>query len=264
MFGAVGIGLLFGVFPQIILWLYKIGDPEAVAICKQSIRIFVLSYPGLAVFCVMTYYFQAIDRKKLSAAFTALEGLILPVGLVALFAPLFGLNGIWAAIVSYETLAALIAIAYIMIYKRRTGDHADTEYLLPVKSDPDRYEFTIGMNIKEAVRLPAEAAEQLKSDLAPEVSMKTCLALEEMLTGIVAANGEREDVIDVVLRKEERDVVISIRDMGKDFNPTIEDESLNLEFDNVYVLNRIASEIKYDHSIGMNLTLIRIGCEARG
>ena len=94
--------------------------------------------------------------------------------------------------------------------------------------------------------------------------MKTCLALEEMLTGIVAANGEREDVIDVVLRKEEKDVVISIRDMGKDFNPTIEDESLNLEFDNVYVLNRIASEIKYDHSIGMNLTLIRIGCEARG
>ena len=58
---------------------------------------------------------------------------------------------------------------------------------------------------------------------------------------------------------EEGDVVISIRDMGKEFNPTIEDKSLDLKFDNVYVLNRIASEIKYDRSIGMNLTLIRVG-----
>ena len=47
--------------------------------------------------------------------------------------------------------------------------------------------------------------------------------------------------------------------MGKEFNPTIEDKSLDLKFDNVYVLNRIASEIKYDRSIGMNLTLIRVG-----
>ena len=66
-------------------------------------------------------------------------------------------------------------------------------------------------------------------------------------------------LFEIIIQKEEGDVVISIRDMGKEFNPTIEDKSLDLKFDNVYVLNRIASEIKYDRSIGMNLTLIRVG-----
>ena len=33
---------------------------------------------------------------------------------------------------------------------------------------------------------------------------------------------------------------------------------LNLAFDNASVLNKIATEIKFDRSIGMNLTLIRI------
>ena len=46
--------------------------------------------------------------------------------------------------------------------------------------------------------------------------------------------------------------------MSKGFNPTIRDERLDLAYDNAEVLSRIASEIKYDRSIGMTLTLIRI------
>jgi hypothetical protein len=46
--------------------------------------------------------------------------------------------------------------------------------------------------------------------------------------------------------------------MGVGFNPTVEDETLELEYDNACVLQKIASEMKYDRSIGMNSTLIRI------
>lgn len=46
--------------------------------------------------------------------------------------------------------------------------------------------------------------------------------------------------------------------MSTGLNPTIRDEGLDLAYDNVEELSRIASEIKYDRSIGMTLTLMRI------
>ena len=68
----------------------------------------------------------------------------------------------------------------------------------------------------------------------------------------------RDDRIDVVLRQEDNDIIISMRDMSKGFNPTIKEKQAELEFDNVEILNRIAYEIKYDRSIGMNSTMIKI------
>ena len=124
--------------------------------------------------------------------------------------------------------------------------------------DPDRYDFTVSMNMNDAVKLSTDVHEWLKTLLGPSTAMKTALALEEMLTGIVMANRESNDVIDVVMRKEKDEIIISIRDMGVGFNPVVEDENLRLEYDNTYVLQKIASEMKYDRSIGMNSTLIRI------
>jgi hypothetical protein len=78
-----------------------------------------------------------------------------------------------------------------------------------------------------------------------------------MLTGIAKANEGADDVIDVSLREAEKEIVISIRDMGTGFNPTVRDPQLDYEFDNAAVLNRIASNIEFDRSLGMNATRIR-------
>ena len=46
--------------------------------------------------------------------------------------------------------------------------------------------------------------------------------------------------------------------MSAGFNPTVEDNELELSFNNAAVLKKIAGDIKFDCSIGMNLTQIRI------
>ena len=79
-----------------------------------------------------------------------------------------------------------------------------------------------------------------------------------MLTGITMANNNQEDVIDVMLRQSGTDIIISVRDAGIGFNPLVRDEHLAYEFDNVSVLQRIAAEIRYDLSLGMNDTMIRL------
>ena len=76
-------------------------------------------------------------------------------------------------------------------------------------------------------------------------------------TGALANDGA-EDVIDVSLRKTGNDIIISIRDMGKGFNPTVRDPELDYEFDNAAVLNKVASKIEFDRSLGMNATRIHL------
>ena len=256
--GAVIIAALFAIVPQIILFLYRVSQPQTVEACIWSIRLFVLSYPGLAFFYIMTYYFQAIKRQRLSAIMTFLEGLAFPVCFIWFLTEAFGMGGLWAGVIAVETIAAIVIIMVLVISKAKNREKEELSCLLPARTDPDRYDFTISMNLGEAVKLSADVHEWLNTMLDSKAAMKSALALEEMLTGIVMANKESNDVIDVVMRKENHDIVISIRDMGVGFNPTVEDETLKLKYDNTYVLQKIASEMKYDRSIGMNSTLIRI------
>ena len=61
---------------------------------------------------------------------------------------------------------------------------------------------------------------------------------------------------DVIVRNNEENVLISIKDTGVEFNPVIENE--RLEFDNIAVLNKIADKIDYSRVLGLNSTVITI------
>ena len=81
------------------------------------------------------------------------------------------------------------------------------------------------------------------------------LAIEEMLVNIININDD-VDTIDVIVRDNEENILISVKDTGVDFNPVIEND--NLEFDNISVLNKIAHKIDYSRVLGLNSTVITI------
>ena len=76
-----------------------------------------------------------------------------------------------------------------------------------------------------------------------------------MLVNIIN-NNESIDTIDVIVRNDDDNILISIKDTGVEFNPVIEKESL--EFDNISVLNKIADKIDYSRVLGLNSTVITI------
>ena len=63
-----------------------------------------------------------------------------------------------------------------------------------------------------------------------------------MLVNIIN-NNESVDAIDVIVRDDEDNILISIKDTGVEFNPVVEND--NLEFDNISVLNKIADKVDY-------------------
>ena len=100
--------------------------------------------------------------------------------------------------------------------------------------------------------------DRLQSSSGEWSALLTCMALEEMLTGIVLANHDSSEVIDVVIRDMENQIAISIKHMGIGFNPLTYDENLDYSFDNVAVLKKISSKIEYDLLLGINSTLILV------
>ena len=97
-----------------------------------------------------------------------------------------------------------------------------------------------------------EVQDYLKGDKS---AVLVSLAIEEMIVNIININ-ESVDVIDVIVRNNDENIIISIKDGGIDFNPVVENS--DMQFDNISVLNNIADNIDYSRVLGLNSTVITI------
>ena len=246
------LSVLLVVFPQIATFLFHVKNPADMPVVLNAVRIFALSYLGIAITFLYTFYAQAIQKNTLSNTISILEGFILPVGFSCLLSFILGPNGIWISF----TVAEVITILYLFVYSRHIHRKSKGEYsgfFINKKNDDKKvFEHTINGNVKEAVELSREVNEYLSPNKSATI---VSMAIEEMLVNIINTNEEVE-TIDVIVRNNEDNILVSIKDTGIDFNPVIENE--NLEFDNISVLNRIAEKIDYSRVLGLNSTVITI------
>ena len=246
------LSVFFIICPQSLLMLYQVNNPSDIPIVLNAIRIFSLSYVGIAITFLYTFYAQAIQKDKLSNTISILEGCVFPVIFAFLLSFLMGANGIWISF----TIAEILTILYIFIYSRYLNKKTDGEYsgffINKHNDDKKVFAYTIEGDIKQAVEL----SRQVKDYLAENKSaVLVSMAIEEMLVNIININ-ESVDAIDVIVKNNDENILISIKDTGIDFNPIVEND--NLEFDNISVLNKIADKIDYSRVLGLNSTVIII------
>jgi putative MATE family efflux protein len=248
---SLALAVLFIIYPQSLLMLYSVNDPAYVPVVLNAVRIFAISYVGTAITFLYTFYSQAIQKNQLSTIISLLEGLVLPIGFATLLSFGIGGNGIWISF----ALAELFTILFLFAYSRHINRKTDGEFsgfFINKHNDDNVFEHTIAGDVKEAVRLSRDVQNYMgDSKSATLVSM----AIEEMLVNIININDE-VDTIDVIVRNNDENILISIKDTGIDFNPVVEND--NLEFDNISVLNRIADKIDYSRVLGLNSTVITI------
>lgn len=249
---SLALSVLFIVYPQSLLMLYSVKNPEHVPVVLNALRIFAISYAGTAITFLYTFYSQAIQKNKLSTLISLLEGFVLPIGLAFILSFAIGGNGIWISF----ALAELGTILFIYAYSRYINKKTDGEYtgfFINKHNDDTVFEYTINSSIEEAVKLSSQVQDYIKDTKTGTV---VSLAIEEILVNIINTNKNDNDTIDVIVRDNSDNILISIKDTGIDFNPVIENE--NLEFDNISVLNKIADKIDYSRVLGLNSTVIII------
>lgn len=248
---SLALSALFIAYPQSLLMLYSVKNPADVPVVLNALRIFAVSYVGTAITFLYTFYSQAIQKNQLSTIISLLEGLVLPIGFAIALSFLFGGNGIWISF----ALAELFTILFIFAYSRYLNRKSDGEYsgfFINRHNEDNVFEHTINGDLNEAVSLSREVQEYLSGNKSAAI---VALAIEEMLVNIISTNDDI-NTIDLIVRDNEDNILISIKDTGIDFNPLI--ENANLKFDNISVLNNIADKIDYSRVLGLNSTVITI------
>ena len=135
--------------------------------------------------------------------------------------------------------------------KKTEGEYSG--FFINKHNDDEKvFEHTINGNVKDAVELAQNVQNYLSDNKSAAI---VSLAIEEMLVNIIN-NNETVNTIDVIVRNNADNILISIKDTGVDFNPVVEKD--NLEFDNISVLNKIADNVDYSRVLGFNSTVITI------
>ena len=248
---SLALSVLFIIYPQALLMLYSVKNPVDIPVVLNALRIFAVSYVGTAITFLYTFYSQSIQQNQLSTIISLIEGFILPIGFAIVLSYIFGGNGIWISFALAELFTILFIFAYSRYINRKT-DGQYTGFFINKHNDDNVFEHTIHGDVTEAINLSREVKNYLTDNKSATL---VSMAIEEMIVNIININ-EKIDVIDVIVRNNADEILVSIKDTGVDFNPVVENE--NLEFDNISVLNKIADKIDYSRVLGLNSTVITI------
>ena len=243
--------LLFVLFPQIVLFIFSVNDPEHIPTVLHVIRIFSLCTLGFSINYMYLFYAQSVEFNKLANIIILLEGLILPVGLAYILTYFFGADGFWFSFLASELLTLLFIFAYSRYMERKSKGKYSGFFLDKHNEDKRVFEFTIEGNEEDAINLSHEVKGFLSdSELADNVS----LALEEIVLYILDIN-EKVDLIDIIIREKNDCMIISIKNSGISYDPNKVDI---LKSENIRILREISDDIEYSQILGLNNTVITI------
>lgn len=246
------LSLLFIIYPESLTMLYTVNNPADLPVVLNALRIFAVSYVGTAITFLYTFYSQAIQKNKLSTIISLLEGLIVPIIAAFILSFAIGGDGIWISFTIAEIITILFIFGYSIYLNKKTEGEYSGFFINKHNDNENVFEYTINGDKKEAVNLSQEVNNYLgDSKSATLVS----LAVEEMIVNIININ-EKVDSIDVIVRKNKENILISIKDTGMEFNPAVEKHGV--EFDNISILNSISDKIEYSRVLGLNSTVITI------
>ena len=243
---------LFVIFPETILVLFSVSNPSEIPTILNAVRIFSLSFLAFSLNFLYIFYLQSIQDLKFANILILLNGLIFPVAFVFIFSIIWKENGVWFAFLVSEIATIVVIYLYSKYLNKKTDGEFSGFFLKKRNAENETMmEYTISASKKDAEYL-SRLVEELIAD--KKVSQVVGLAIKELIMYIVEINDEL-DWIDVIVRDNDEETFISIKNSGKSYNPK-DDATLNLH--NLDMLNSISDDIEYSQILGLSNTVITI------
>ncbi|RAP52486.1 MAG: hypothetical protein BZ137_08635, partial [Methanosphaera sp. rholeuAM130] len=207
--------IILTIYPDILLLIFSVKNPEHIPYIMNAVRIYSLSYLGLGVNFLYLFYAQAIQKDKLANIIQILEGLILPITSIIILSLAFGEMGLWSSFFISELLVVLFLIVYSRIVNKKSNGKYHGFFINKSNDDKNFIEYTINAKLEEATGLSSKINDYLGNNIE---STRISLAVEEILVNIIKLNAQM-DTIDVYLRKNDDNIILSIKDDGIEYNP---------------------------------------------
>lgn len=252
-------------FPDLLCFLFNITEAAAkqgsqTALLCLSVS-FLFAFPNL----MFSGYFNTIRRSMLSNLILVLRLCLYLGPAVLLLGSYIGINGIWLGLAVADFAAFLTILAVIYRIRRRVPSL--DFYLLDTSGEG---EGEISFSVKNTLESVMFASNKItdfceSSEIAPKLTMRVSLALEEMLTVIITYCMERkkEQFIDIRIKKTGEHVLLRIRNSGKIFDPLrfYEENRDNEEMMDcllgIKMIAGTADKIEFHETFGTNNLLIQ-------
>ena len=107
---SIAMTLIGELFPIEITKLFIAADAEVLAEAPMIYRIYFTAFLFMGMNVLSTYFLQSVMREKASMTVAMLRSLILSGALLLVLPPVFGLEGVFAAIPAAELIVMLLAL----------------------------------------------------------------------------------------------------------------------------------------------------------
>ena len=121
--------ILLEAFPQVVLSIFNIYDPNLVNMAINGLKIFSFLYLFRGTIILFMSYAQIIERKLYSISLSILEGFVVLIVLTYVLIPFIGINALWVAF-SLSELLILIGIVVINFFISRKSQNLKGFFLV--------------------------------------------------------------------------------------------------------------------------------------
>lgn len=258
LIASIFIVLFFLGFPQVVGGWFGITSTQDLAVMIPALRMFALSLPFFAMNNLLQNFYATTGREKMASVMAILDGFIFIV-LFALALTRVDARLFWLCYLLSEF--ATLGTALLMGRHVRRKEPVHGVLLLHEDEPGALWEVTIPAEIKAATGVSEQMIEfGIRQGLPPVIANRMGLAVEEMAvnTAVHGAEKNRGTSMDIRVRMTPLQMIISLRDNGIPFNPTVyaEKEEEPFAVGGIAVARRMAAKTEYTHQLGFNTTVL--------
>lgn len=244
---SVPVSALFFVYPDILINMFNITNPEYVQVVRFAIRVTSFGLIGRCMSYLLANYAQAIEQNRISFTITFCEEFLISIVAALILTQLIGGIGIWIAILLSETMPVLI---YAGIATHLQKSHENEIRSILLLQDSKSIKFTYDKNQKEDSQEFFEKIEKIFGDYVP-----IFLSSMDAICENIFDHDSSLNQIDVIVRLVEGNAVVLFIDDGELYNIFKNKEFM--ESQTIKKLKENNCEFEYTNVLGFNKSYVR-------
>lgn len=250
------------IYPNIYLLIFGIKNSEVSSDYELVIRIYAISFLFYSFNKLVQCYYPSILKNLPSLLNTFLQHGILGIPIGVGFIYLLNVKGYAIGMVLIEFLSLIITLVVALFYGKKIKIK---NILLVPKSINSSNTIELSINNINDIEEVRNEIRKKATELGGDSYCSTYLALgsEELLKNTFTygyKNKDKNEGIDIFLRKEENVIILSMRENGVAFDPTIYDqkESDGGLLHSIPLIKKLCNKVNYLRILNMNETIIEM------
>lgn len=246
--------LILLIAPLWVAGLFGLNDPEIQDTTQLALRLFALYIPIYGVNTLFQNIYTVTKRENIARKLALLDGLIF----VVLYAALLGTfipDFLWLCFVSSGISTFLVLLMTTKTIQKK--ENLTGLLLLQEDHLGETWDLSISASTESVVDLSEQASNFcVEQGVEQNISSRLGNVIEELGISILDAN-QKDQMIDVLIRVLDQEVMVRFRDNGVFFDPSANQGKLT-PFSNLDTLHKLASNVEYIQQLGFNSTIITI------